>query len=77
MPQRGFRSPRWKRRSGGSAFLFSRDATDLDRDAEYARVARVLGMAEDWGVGERCAEGFGEVVVCHEFHNLVPSEEEL
>jgi hypothetical protein len=28
-------------------------------------------------VGERCAEGFGEAVVCRDLHNLTPGPEDL
>ncbi len=63
--------------SAGSAFLFSRKAEGIAREEEYGRLARALAPLEEWGVGERCAEGFGEAVVCHDLHNLTPATEDL
>jgi hypothetical protein len=63
--------------SAGSAFLFSRPAEGVAREEEYKRLATALASVEEWGVGERCAEGFGEAVVCHDLHNLTPGPEDL
>lgn len=63
--------------SAGSAFLFSHKAEGVDREEEYERLANALAPVEEWGVGERHAEGFGEAVVCHDLHNLTPGEEEM
>jgi CRISPR-associated protein Csx10 len=63
--------------SAGSAFLFSRQAEGVAREEEYERLATALASVEEWGVGERCAEGFGEAVVSHDLHNLTPGPEDL
>jgi CRISPR-associated protein Csx10 len=63
--------------SAGSAFLFSRQADGVAREDEYERLTTALVSVEEWGVGERCAEGFGEAVVCHDLHSLTPGPEDL
>lgn len=46
----------------GSVYLFSVDTTQLDGWLEG------LQLLEQWGIGDRTSEGFGQVKVCDEFH---------
>ena len=49
----------------GSVYLFSIDETDL------ATWIPRLEALEIWGIGNATAEGFGQVRVCDEFHNVL------
>jgi CRISPR-associated protein Csx10 len=49
----------------GAAFLY-RTETDMDILLAWLR------QVEEQGIGERRAEGFGQVIVCHPFHWEVP-----
>jgi len=51
----------------GSAFLFTAPIRPEHRPAELQRLARLLTAAAA-GIGERWAEGFGEVCFCHPVH---------
>ncbi|MEB3294200.1 MAG: CRISPR-associated RAMP protein Csx10, partial [Synechococcales bacterium] len=51
--------------TSGSVFLFSIDAAD--REAWLPKLAAL----EIWGIGSATAEGFGQVRVCDEFHNVL------
>jgi CRISPR-associated protein Csx10 len=53
----------------GSSFLFVSNDDFPDLAAEHRRVAPLLQAAEERGIGERRAEGFGEVRFCHPFHS--------
>ncbi len=52
----------------GSVYLFSID------DGDRAAWEQALAALEIWGVGKSTAEGFGQVKVCDEFHNVLREE---
>lgn len=52
----------------GSVFLFS--MPEMKEDEYY----RQLVNLELYGVGERCSEGFGQVKVCDQFHQVMREE---
>ncbi len=53
--------------ASGSCFLFGREATgNLEQDCRM--LAKIAVELETNGIGERRAEGFGEVRCCDEFH---------
>jgi CRISPR-associated protein Csx10 len=49
----------------GAAFLYR-------TEAEQGALLALLRQVEGQGIGERRAEGFGQVIVCHPFHWEVP-----
>lgn len=57
--------------SPGSCYLFRRALNGLDREPELERLAGILAGVENAGVGERRAEGFGEVAICSDVHTLL------
>ncbi|MBZ5534276.1 MAG: hypothetical protein LAO20_22860 [Acidobacteriia bacterium] len=52
--------------AAGSAFLFRKQINEADRERECDALARTLSAVS--GIGERWAEGMGEVAFCDEFH---------
>jgi hypothetical protein len=55
--------------AAGSCWLFAKRETDAKaRAAEIARIAPLLRAVAARGIGERLAEGFGEVAFCEPFH---------
>ncbi|MCZ2075711.1 MAG: hypothetical protein LC130_12025, partial [Bryobacterales bacterium] len=51
----------------GSAFLFEKQTTTPDVDAEIERLTDILSTAGH-GIGERWVGGFGEASFCYDFH---------
>ena len=52
----------------GSCWLFGKEIEAKGRADEIRRIGPLLGAAESRGIGERLAEGFGEVAFCDPFH---------